>query len=558
MPIVWKRALGMAGVVYACVGVGQASAIGTSGAAQHPNQSQLVCDALGLRTFRAVEAMIEPDPAISRRVVVAIDLGDGPTRLVLDQYSVRATEFTVSIQGDLGAPNVTTPPPPSTYRGFVPGTGEEVAASIIDGRLSAAVRPTIGEPTFIQPLSEVVNGAPATSCIVYTASDIRDLGWRCGTDALVCPDCPPEVGAAGGLPPPVCLRSVEVLFDTDHPFYQQRGSSAATVVSDIENIANQVDLIYRRDLAIGVVVRQINVRTTPSDAYSDIAIANVDPTTLLNRIGTIWSGVSAPARDLVHLMTGRALSSSTIGVAWVGVVCRSSTNNTGLSQSLFTSNLGMRTILTAHEMGHNFGASHDSGGSFIMAPSTGSGSQQQFSAGSISVINAFVGSNGGCLTTAGPTIVADVVQAQAGQPLLIDVLANDIVGCSGAWVLSLPTTSTSSGGSLSLSIASGPGGRDQIRYVPPASVPPSGLSDSFTYRAMDASGQAGIGIVTASIAPTGGCLADFNSSGDVSVQDVFDFLTAYFEHQPSADVNESGSVTVQDVFDYLVTYFQGC
>jgi hypothetical protein len=56
----------------------------------------------------------------------------------------------------------------------------------------------------------------------------------------------------------------------------------------------------------------------------------------------------------------------------------------------------------------------------------------------------------------------------------------------------------------------------------------------------------------------GPCPADFNGSGSVTVQDIFDFLAAYFANDPSADVNDSGDVTVQDIFDYLSLYFSGC
>ncbi len=54
------------------------------------------------------------------------------------------------------------------------------------------------------------------------------------------------------------------------------------------------------------------------------------------------------------------------------------------------------------------------------------------------------------------------------------------------------------------------------------------------------------------------CTADFNCSGGVTVQDIFDFLAAYFVSDPTADVNGIGGVTVQDIFDYLTTYFVGC
>lgn len=54
------------------------------------------------------------------------------------------------------------------------------------------------------------------------------------------------------------------------------------------------------------------------------------------------------------------------------------------------------------------------------------------------------------------------------------------------------------------------------------------------------------------------CPADFNVSGGVSVQDLFDFLAAYFAGDVAADINESGTLTVQDIFDYLAAYFRGC
>jgi len=54
------------------------------------------------------------------------------------------------------------------------------------------------------------------------------------------------------------------------------------------------------------------------------------------------------------------------------------------------------------------------------------------------------------------------------------------------------------------------------------------------------------------------CVADINQSGDVTVQDIFDFLGAYFAGQAVADINESGDVTVQDIFDFLSAYFEGC
>ena len=64
------------------------------------------------------------------------------------------------------------------------------------------------------------------------------------------------------------------------------------------------------------------------------------------------------------------------------------------------------------------------------------------------------------------------------------------------------------------------------------------------------------------------CPADFNNDGVVSIQDIFDFLAAWFAgchaqggppcYGHSADFNNSGSVTVQDIFDFLAAWFAKC
>lgn len=58
--------------------------------------------------------------------------------------------------------------------------------------------------------------------------------------------------------------------------------------------------------------------------------------------------------------------------------------------------------------------------------------------------------------------------------------------------------------------------------------------------------------------PTTCCPANFNGIGGVTVQDVFDYLAAWFSLSPTADMNGNNEVTLQDLFDYLAAYFNGC
>lgn len=54
------------------------------------------------------------------------------------------------------------------------------------------------------------------------------------------------------------------------------------------------------------------------------------------------------------------------------------------------------------------------------------------------------------------------------------------------------------------------------------------------------------------------CPGDFDRRGTVTVQDLFDFLGAYFRADPSADVDGSGFVGVQDIFAFLAAFLSPC
>ena len=53
------------------------------------------------------------------------------------------------------------------------------------------------------------------------------------------------------------------------------------------------------------------------------------------------------------------------------------------------------------------------------------------------------------------------------------------------------------------------------------------------------------------------CRPDFNHNGMVTVSDIFDFLAAWFQGNPSADINGQG-LSVSDIFAFLSAWFMGC
>ncbi|MBY0313819.1 MAG: alpha/beta hydrolase [Phycisphaerales bacterium] len=54
------------------------------------------------------------------------------------------------------------------------------------------------------------------------------------------------------------------------------------------------------------------------------------------------------------------------------------------------------------------------------------------------------------------------------------------------------------------------------------------------------------------------CPGDFNASGSLSSQDIFDFLNLWFASNPAADFDESGGAGFDDVFGFLNAWFAGC
>ncbi len=67
------------------------------------------------------------------------------------------------------------------------------------------------------------------------------------------------------------------------------------------------------------------------------------------------------------------------------------------------------------------------------------------------------------------------------------------------------------------------------------------------------------GQTSSSIVTLTHCAADFNcSGGSPTVQDIFDFLAAWFASSPSADFNGDTLINVQDIFDFLAAWFGGC
>ena len=104
------------------------------------------------------------------------------------------------------------------------------------------------------------------------------------------------------------------------------------------------------------------IHANSNDPYSETESSNI-----LCEFRNEWNSGEETGirRDMAQMFTGKNVG-STIGIAWLGVVCNASgntcgsNNNIGYSmvESRYTSNYLFRTSLGAHEIGHNYSAGH--------------------------------------------------------------------------------------------------------------------------------------------------------------------------------------------------------
>ncbi len=425
-------------------------------------------------------------PAFQTRISLA---GQVMT-LDVKRHSVRAPGYAVQVQDESGQLLGFEPDIPRTYQGRVlERPGSQVALSLLPTGARAVIALT-DEPLWVlEPLSDYRAGSPRDQHVVTLQLESPFDEGRCGTEML-----PPVPGVEMPAGPPTtlandCNRVSEIAWDADFETYQFQGSDVNNVLADIDAVTNAMEVAYARDVMIRHTVKHVIVRTAEPDPYS-----GSDAGVVLGQFQTEWTTNQAGIqRDAVHLATGRGvMDGGIIGLAYVTAMCSFSY---GLGLSLFATSFGSRVAITAHELGHNWSAPHCWDATFcgIMC----GGCKLQF--GPITRANVLNYRNAlGCLDVGPgstipvpPNTVDDLGLADGAVHL--DLLANDYDGnCDllsfGAW-----DAFTVAGGEVFLSVASGPGGRDELVYLPPRHF---FGTDTFTYLADDGQGGQTAGSVT--------------------------------------------------------------
>ncbi len=249
-------------------------------------------------------------------------------------------------------------------------------------------------------------------------------------------------------------------------------------------------MVYLRDAAILHRIGKLIVR---ADAAQDPYSADGGDTgLLLSNIRTLWN--TGTPMGSTHDIACVLHSGANGGLAYVGTIGTSSRYSANDSDAS-----GDFSGVWRHEAGHNWGSSHYEGGgnpegSTIMS----NNSLSRFSSSEAKKIIAHRNTKTGILDNLGnynfpipPRANQDTASFLRNTSTRIDVMAND--ADSNGQALTLPSFDSVSnlGGTLTRSTGTGPGGRDEILYTPPADL--AAGTDWFKYRIQDSSGMQAIG-----------------------------------------------------------------
>jgi len=240
--------------------------------------------------------------------------------------------------------------------------------------------------------------------LIYTADDVRPDLTRSCADTL---EEQVNAGAKQVMPsatsgdtPAVFspFKVVEIATEADFDYVQGVGGTAAAANQDILSIMNQIQAIYQRDIGLTFTVVFQHAWDTPNDPYT----ASGDPEAMLREFTNYWNANFANSpRDVAHLWTGRSLGGPN-GVAWTGAVCSKPSLAYGLSD--LETMAPFRVTIPAHEIGHNFNASHCDGqagcNNTIMVAIQDPGNTSTFCPFSVNEITTFVNANSSCLSNA--------------------------------------------------------------------------------------------------------------------------------------------------------------
>ncbi|KAM9850110.1 disintegrin and metalloproteinase domain-containing protein 19 [Aulostomus maculatus] len=196
------------------------------------------------------------------------------------------------------------------------------------------------------------------------------------------------------------MKYVELLLVADKAEFEKHGSSLEKTKLKLLEAANLVDKYYK-SLNIRVALIGLEVWTS----QDLISVSDNPHSTLAAFLSWRRKQLRTLPNDNAQLITGKSFQGTTIGLAPLKAMC-SDYQSGGVNTDHSESAVGVAATM-AHEMGHNFGMSHDSAGccqaqpddgGCIMAAATGHPFPRVFNSCNMKELKSYLSSGGGkCL-----------------------------------------------------------------------------------------------------------------------------------------------------------------
>lgn len=312
-------------------------------------------EVLNLNTFELLEKIMNSESETIKLQLLGF-------YLELKKSSIISENYFCSVVDQSGVSDFRRKPAAIPLNGYTTGRGR-VSITIGEDFIQGFIR-TAMHTFYIEPIYHFEKEAPGGQFVLYNVKDVKPgREMTCGVNESHRIKSHPNTKVIDGGRVGDCYE-VEFAIAADYLMFQHYGSVAAVEAHNIA-VLNDMQTNYDDEFADEVqfiLVQQFIVSTPGGDPWSP----STNPNTLLNSF-TSWgpTGFSA-THDLATLWTRRDLDGTTIGLAWLNAVCTSSRYSI---LEDFSNNANLKRVLMAHEVGHNFNANHDAGGSpYIMAP----------------------------------------------------------------------------------------------------------------------------------------------------------------------------------------------